>query len=333
MISLSYINFIKKDKMPNEKKETYDIAIIGAGIVGLAGAIYARRMNLKTIVFGNERGGTLAKTHVVENYPGFISLTGPELTDKILEHAKSYDPTIIMRNVIDIKWAKEGLFRIYTKKEHYHAKIILFATGSIWKELGVPGEEEFKNKGVHYCASCDGPLYKGKKVGVVVGGGDSAVKESLLLSEFFQEVHVLARSTFKPEPINMDRAKGNKKIHLHEKTQIKEIKGDKFANEIILDNPINGSTSLKIDAVFVEIGHIPLSDLAVKLGVKVNKGKEIIIDRYARTNVNQVYAAGDVGDLKFKQAITGVGEAVTAIYSIFDDLKKGEIALSNDESQ
>ena len=309
----------------------YDIEIIGAGIVGLAAAIYARRMNLKTIVFGNERGGTLAKTHVVENYPGFISLTGPELMDKILEHAQSYNPTIIMRNVIKITRQK-SCFKIFTKKEEYSAKTLLFATGSIWKELKVPGEEEFKNKGVHYCASCDGPIYKGKKTAIVVGGADSAVKESLLLSEFFDEVYVLARSTFKPEPINMERMKKNKKIKGFEGIQIKEIKGDKFANEVILDKPVNGSTSLKTDAIFVEIGHIPLSELAISLGVKVNKGKEIIISREARTNVPGIYAAGDVGDLKFKQAITGVGEAVTAIYALYDDLKKGEIALSNQES-
>ena len=312
-------------------EETYDIAIIGTGIVGLAGAIYARRMNLKTIVFGNERGGTLAKTHVVENYPGFISLTGPELMDKILEHAKSYDPTIIMRNVVKITRQKL-CFKIFTKKEQYSAKTLLFATGSIWKELKVPGEEEFKNKGVHYCASCDGPIYKGKKTAIVVGGADSAVKESLLLSEFFDEVYVLARSTFRPEPINKDRMDQNKKIKGYEGIQIKEIKGDKFANEVILDKPINGSTSLKTDAIFVEIGHIPLSELAINLGVKVNKGKEIIISREARTNVPGIYAAGDVGDLKFKQAITGVGEAVTAIYALYDDLKKGEIALSNQGS-
>jgi len=311
-------------------EEIYDVGIIGAGIVGLAGAIYARRMNLKTIVFGNERGGTLAKTHVVENYPGFISLTGPELMDKILEHAKSYDPTIIMRGVVKIT-KHRNYYKISTRKGDYSAKILLFATGSRWMELGAPGEEEFKNKGVHYCASCDGPLYKGKKTAVVVGGGDSAVKESLLLSEFFQEVHVLARSTFKPEPINMERAKANKKIHLHEGIQITEIKGDKFANEVILDKPINDSNSLKIDAVFVEIGHIPLSELAVKLGVKTNKKGEIIITREARTNVSGIYAAGDVGDLKFKQAITGVGEAVTAIYAIYDDIKGGEIALTGSE--
>lgn len=301
------------------KKEVFDVAIIGAGIAGLAGAIYARRMNMKTIVFGTERGGTLAKTHLVENYPGYKSLSGPELMDKMLDHAKAYDPTIIMRGVIDIK--KSGkLFHLSTKKDTYKAKTILFATGSKWKELGAKGEEEFKNKGVHYCASCDAPLYKGKDTAVVVGGGDSAVKESLLVAEYFNNVYVLARSTFKPEPINMQRAQANKKIHLIDGIELKEIRGDQFVTEVELTKPINNSTTLKTDAVFIEIGHIPLSDLAVKLGVKTNKKGEIIITRQARTNVPGIYAAGDVGDLQFKQAITGVGEAVTAMYSIYDDL-------------
>lgn len=309
---------IKKETV-KEKIDLYDVAIIGTGIVGLAGAIYARRMNLKTILFGNERGGTLAKTHLVENYPGFISLSGPELTDKVLEHAKVYQPTIIMRAVLDIK-KKGKYFEISTKKETYKSKTVLFATGSKWKHLDVKGEEEFKNNGVHYCASCDAPLYKGKDTAVVVGGGDSAVKESLLVAEYFKNVYVLARSTFKPEPINLQRAKTNKRIHLIDRTQIKEIKGDKFVTEVILDRPINGSDTLKADAVFIEIGHIPLSDLAKTLGVKTNKKGEIIITREARTNIQGLYAAGDVADLKFKQAITGVGEAVTAMYSIYDDL-------------
>lgn len=301
------------------EQETYDVAIIGAGIAGLAGAIYARRMNLKTIVFGTERGGTLAKTHLVENYPGYKSLSGPELMDKMLEHAKVYEPTIIMRGVTDIK--KSGkLFTLSTKKDSYQAKKVLFATGSKWRELGAKGEEEFKNKGVHYCASCDAPLYKGKDTAVVVGGGDSAVKESLLVAEYFKNVYVLARSTFKPEPINLQRAQANKNIHLIDGIELKEIRGDKFVTEVETTKPINDSTTLKTDAVFIEIGHIPLSDLAVKLGVKTNKKGEIIITREARTNVPGIYAAGDVGDLKFKQAITGVGEAVTAMYSIYDDL-------------
>ena len=309
------------------KEKIYDIAIIGAGIVGLAGAIYAARMNLKVIVFGDERGGTLAKTHVVENYPGFISLSGIELTEKILGHAKSYGIEIIMKTAEKID-GKEGRFKIFTKDKEFLSKTLLFATGSKYKELGIPGEQEFKNKGIHYCAVCDGPLYKGRDVIVVVGGGDSAVKEALFLSDFGKKVYIFARSTLKAEPINTERMKINKKIKAYEGIQLKEIKGDNFVKEIILDKLVNGSNKLKVNAVFVEIGHIPLSQLAIKLGVKVNEKKEIIISREARTNVKGIYAAGDVGDLKFKQAITGVGEAVTAIYSIYDDLKKGEIALS-----
>ncbi|MEK6831042.1 MAG: FAD-dependent oxidoreductase [Nanoarchaeota archaeon] len=317
-------NDIEKIKKINENNIS-DVAIIGAGIVGLAGAIYASRMNLKVIVFGNERGGTLAKTHVVENYPGFISLSGLELTEKILEHAKSYNVEIVMKNVLDIS-RDEGCFKIFTKDRQFSSKTLLFATGSKYKELGIPGEQEFKNKGVHYCAVCDGPLYKGKTL-AVVGGGDSAVKEALLLSEFGKKVYLFARSKIKPEPINMERMKKNNRIEYYENIQLKEIKGSKFVNEIILDKMINGSAKLKLDAVFVEIGHNPLSELAVKLGVSVNEKKEIIIDRETRTNVKGIYAAGDVADLKFKQAITGVGEAVTAIYSVYDDLNKGEIKL------
>lgn len=315
-----------------ENKEMYDVAIVGTGIVGLAGAIYAARMNLKTIVFGNERGGTLAKTHVVENYPGFISLSGSELTEKILEHTKQYPVDIITKTVVNIEKHK-NCFKIFTKNESYEAKTLLFATGSKYRELNVIGEKEFMNKGVHYCALCDAPLYKGKKIVVVVGGGDSAAKEALFLSEFFKEVHLLARSTLKPEPINLERIKKNRKIHVYENTEIKEIRGDKFVKEIVISKPVKGSTKMEVDAIFVEIGHIPLSELAVKLGVKTNDKKEIIITRDARTNVTGIYAAGDVSDLKFKQAITGVGEAVTAIYSIYEDLQKDKIALSCDLDQ
>ncbi len=308
-------------------EKMYDVAIIGSGIVGLAGAIYSARMNLKTIVFGNERGGTLAKTHVVENYPGFISLPGLELTEKVLEHTKQYPIDIISQNVEKITHQK-GCFKVFTNKMEVSSKTILFATGSKYREIGIPGENEYKNKGVHYCAVCDGPLYKGKDTIAVVGGADSAVKEALFLSEYVKKVYIFARSSLRPEPINLERMKKNKKIKAYEGVQLKEIKGDKFVKEIILDKPVNGSNKLKVDAIFVEIGHIPLSQLAINLGVKVNEKKEIIISREARTNIKGIYAAGDVGDLKFKQAITGVGEAVTAIYSIYDDLKKGEIAVS-----
>jgi thioredoxin reductase (NADPH) len=232
-------------------KEMYDTIIIGTGIVGLSAGVYCGRLKLKTLIIGKEQFGTLAKTDIVENYPGFKKISGPELTEKVFEHAKNYDIEIINSFVEEIK-NTEHCFEIKTKKETYNAKTILFATGSAWRKLGVPGEEEFKEKGVHYCALCDGPLYK-NKILAVAGGGDSAVKEALLLSSYAKKVYILARSTLKPEPINKERLKQEKNIQAIEGIEVKEIKGDKFVNKLILTKEINNSKELKVDGLFVDI--------------------------------------------------------------------------------
>jgi thioredoxin reductase len=177
------------------------------------------------------------------------------------------------------------------------------------------------NKGIHYCALCDGPFYKDKIV-AVVGGGDSAAKEALLLSEYAKEVYMLIRSTLKAEPINKERIKKNKKIKVIEGIQIKEIKGTKSVENAVLTKKIKGSNILKLDGIFISIGHLPKSELAKKLGVKLNKKAEIIIDKESKTNIKGVYAAGDVADTRFKQAITGVGEGVKAVYDIYEEFDK-----------
>ena len=148
------------------KKKVYDVLIVGGGIVGLSAAVYCGRLNLKTILIGKEMKGTLAKTHIVENYPGFKKISGLGLTNKILDHAKQYNSEIFTGEVMKISKNKE-CFIVKTKKKHYHVKTLLFCTGSIWRKLNVPGEKEFTNKGVHYCALCDGPLYKNKIVAVL----------------------------------------------------------------------------------------------------------------------------------------------------------------------
>ncbi len=301
----------------------YDVVIIGGGIVGLSAGIYCGRLNLKTIIFAKELRGTLVKTHVVENYPGFKSISGFDLTGKVLEQAKQYNIEIISKEVIDVK-RRKGYFDVFTRNSKVRAKNIIFATGTEWRKLDVPGEGEFLNKGVHYCALCDGVFYKNKII-AVVGGGDSAAKEALLLSEYGKKVYILARSTLKAEPINAERIKKNKKIQVIEGVKVKEIKGDKEnkkVNELILTKKISGSNRLKVDGVFIDIGHIPKSELAQKLGVKLNEKKEIIIDKESKTNVCGVYAAGDVADAKFKQAVTGIGEGIKAVYNIYERLKK-----------
>ncbi|MBT96734.1 MAG: FAD-dependent oxidoreductase [Candidatus Pacearchaeota archaeon] len=305
----------------------YDIIIIGRGIVGLSAAIYAGRLNLKTLVIGKEKGGKIVKTNLIENYPGFKKISGMDLFNRVLDHTKDYNIEIYGGDIEDISCDKKSCFIIKTKKKQYKSKTILFCTGSKLRKLNVKGEREFEGKGVHSCALCDGPLYN-DKILAVIGGGDSAVKESLLLSKYAKEVYIIARNKLKPEPINLERLKRNRKINIILGTQIKEIRGNKFVNSLVLDRKFKNSNILKLDGVFVNIGYIPLSNLGVKLGVKLNKNKEMIIDKESKTNIKGIYAAGDITDTTFKQAITGIGESVKAVYSIYEYINHEKVLCS-----
>lgn len=310
----------------------FDVIIVGAGGVGLAAAMYSARLGLKTLVLGASYGselpigGVITTTNVVENYPGFIRLTGQELAKKIEEHARSYKlVTIKEEKVLDIKKEKES-FIVKTEKSEYKSLTIIFATGTKWKKLDVPGSKKFENKGVNYCALCDGPLFKNKIVSLV-GGSDSATKDALVLAESAKKVYIIYRGEqIHPEPINMERIKKNKKIEIINNTNITEIRGDKFVEEIILDKSYKGKKSLKVDAVFVAIGHIVLSELAKKMGVKLNEKGEIILNhKTSETNVKGIFAGGDVTDKPFKQLITGVADGCTAAYSAYEYITKNKV--------
>ena len=311
--------------------ETYEIIIIGAGVVGLASGMYAGRLNMKTLVLGTTSGselpigGVITLTDTVENYPGFKHLTGQELAQKMEEHAREYDIEIKEEKAIGIsKEEKTKCFKVKTNKTTYQTKTLIFATGAKWRELPMKGAEEFKNKGVHYCALCDGAMFKDKII-TVIGGSDSAIKEALLLAGYGKKVYIIYRGEkIRPEPVNGKLIEKNKKIEVINNTNVVEIKGDKMVNKIVLDKEHNGRKELEVQGVFGAIGHIPLSDLAVKLGVKINKKKEIMIDRDSKTNVEGVFAAGDVVDSGFKQAITGVGEGVVAAHSAYQFIKENE---------
>ncbi len=311
--------------MAEKNNSNYDIAIIGAGCAGLAAAMYSGRFELKTIVFGDIVGGVIITTDTVENYPGFVRLTGYELAEKLKEHALSYPSVnIVEEKVVNVSKLSNGLFEIETSSKKYNAKAVIFATGTEVKKLNIPGEKEFANKGVHFCALCDGAFYKNKRI-AVIGGSDSAAKEALLLTQFAEKVYVIYRGEkIRPEPINYNRVMENKKIEIIYKTNLREIKGDKTMKSVILDNPYNGSNELNLDGIFVAVGHIVLSGLAKNIGVKLNQKGEIIIDRESKTNVSGVFAAGDCVDTKFKQAITGVGEAVAASYAAYQFVKENE---------
>ncbi len=304
-----------------DERILYDTIIIGSGVVGLSAAMYAGRLGLKTLIIGEMEGGTITLTHVVENYPGFVSLSGPKLGELMLNHAKDYDIDILNLRVDKIE-KKPKCFIVKTGKSEFKSKTVILATGSKWKKLGIKGEDKYFNRGVSTCALCDGPLFKNKIVGIV-GGSDSAVKEALLLSEYAKKVYIIYRGEkIHPEPINLTRAENlikKGKIEIINKTNVVEIRGDgEKIISVVFDKVYKGKKEFSLDGLFIDIGHIPLSGLVVDMGVKINKKGEVIINRNSETNISGIYAAGDVTDTSFKQAITGVGEAVHAAYAIYE---------------
>ncbi len=324
-------NRAKLAKLENKqtKNEQYDLIIIGAGVSGLAGAMYAGRMNMKTMIIGDVPvGGVITLTDTVENYPGFKKLTGMELAEKIKEHALEYQITLEEDRVVKVEKLSNGFTVSTDTKKVFHAKTVIFATGTKHRELGIPGEKEFANRGVHTCALCDGAIYKGKVV-AVIGGSDSAAKEALLLTQWAKKVFIIYRGEkIRAEPINGKRIEQKikeGKIEIITATNLKEIKGEKMVKSVILNKPYKGKNEFVIDGIFVEIGAIPLSDLAKSLGVQTNEKEEIIIDKNAKTNIPGVFAAGDVCDTRFKQAIIGVAEAVLAVYSAYLYLNENEV--------
>jgi thioredoxin reductase (NADPH) len=317
---------------PKPEEEAWDLIIIGGGCVGLAGAMYAGRLEMKTLVLAESIGGVITTTDVVENYPGFIRLTGQELIDKLKAHALDYPKFVTLKDFSKVakveRRSENSCFKVTADGKTYLAKTVIFATGSKWRELRVPGHDEFRNKGVSYCALCDGALFKGK-VAAVVGGSDSAAKEALVLSRYCRKVYMIYRGEkIRPEPINYERVKADPKIEIINKTNVTKIIGDKFVTAVELDNPYKGSKTLQLDGVFVSIGHLPNSELTIPLGIRLNDKKEIIIDRASRTNVPGAFAAGDVVDTEFKQAITGVGEVVSAVYSAYKYISEKTIVCT-----
>lgn len=312
------------------KEETYDVAIIGAGGTGLASAMYAARLGLETIVLGymhgseDPVGGVITTTDIVENYPGFKKITGRELAKNLEEHARDYELVSIKQELVESIKKQKNLFSLTTNSGNYLSKTLIFATGTKWRKLEVPGAKQLENRGVNFCALCDGPLFKNKVVGVV-GGSDSATKDALVLSEHASKVYIIYRGEkIRAEPINYERAMKNKKIELICKTNVVEIKGKNKVESVVLDKKFQNSLELQLDGLFIAIGHEILSDLAISLGVETNEKKEIKIDhKSSETNINGVFAAGDVTDKPFKQLITGVADGCTAAHSAYEYINNG----------
>lgn len=297
-----------------------DLVIVGAGPAGLTAAIYAERSGLNSVVIekGNI-GGQVAITPVVENYPGFTRIGGKTLMDMMAQQAIQYTDIHQGEEVLDVQKTND-LFEIRTNRVAYKAKALLISAGAESKKLDVPGEKEFQGRGVSYCASCDGYFFKdGKKV-FVIGGGNTAATEALYLKNIGVDVTIVhRRDKLRAEKFLQDSLAANK-IPIIWNTKVIEIRGEKFVNEIVLEDVNNASTNTRlIDGVFVAIGYVPNNELAKKLGVRMDDEGYIRVDKAFRTNVPGIYAAGDITG-GFKQIVTAVGQGATAAAAIFEDL-------------
>jgi len=304
--------------------ENWDLVIIGAGSAGLAAGIYGVRSGLKTLVLEEKTaGGSVADAPTIENYPGFRSITGIELVQKMVEQCKGAGATIREFEAVsslDLKGEKKI---VKTNKANYEASALVLASGSSYRQLGVLGEKEFRGRGVSYCGICDGPLFKGKRV-AVLGGGNSALITTLYLSEIVAEVKLVhRREVFRAEDALVKALRDKANVEILWNSEVKEIGGNKIVSRMVLQDAKSGEVrELAVDGVFVQVGEYPNSQIAKQAGVAVDASDYIIVDIRQRTNIPGVYAAGDVSNHPVKQIGTSVGQGITAALEAYGYIRQ-----------
>ena len=284
----------------------FDVAVIGGGPAGLSSCIYTTRAGLNTICFEQLAiGGQASLSYNIENYPGINSISGFELTQKMFEHAKAFGAKFNYSQVKKVNKIKTG-FSIKTSKEIIHCNKLIIASGTVARKLGL-NEEKFLGKGISYCASCDGNFFKGKPV-AVIGGGDSAFSYAEYLSRICDKVYILNRSDkFKAHKFRIDNVRKLKNVSVLTNVQVTKLIGDELINSVELNN---GKT-LKVDGVFVAIGHEPNLNF-LKFNIDLDKHGYIIVDKYMQTSEKNVYACGDITSKHFKQVITACSDGAIA---------------------
>ena len=289
-------------------EDRYDLIIIGAGAAGFGCAVYSTRYNLKTLVLGRVSESQVSKTAVIQNYLGFKEISGTELLAKFKEHVLANGAVLKEEDVKRIDKDSDG-FKV-TADKVYSCKAVLLAMGTKRKTLGVKGEEEFRNKGITYCATCDAPLFKDKAVGVV-GGSDAAVTSALLLAEYASKVYIIYRGDkLRSKPYLIDKLSKVAKVETVYNANVAEVYGKKFLQGVKLDT----GQDLKIEGLFVEIGSVPAYEIAAELGILLDEAKSIKVNADQETNIKGVYAAGDVtkGANGFRQILLAAAEGAKA---------------------
>lgn len=299
--------------MSKERKKL-DLMIIGGGPAGLTAAMYAGRAKLKTLLLENEIfGGQVRNSYTIENYPGFKQIDGGKLADIFQEQAEALGAKIDEFDFIQNIDISDDKKIVETESYIYEPKAIIFATGASPKKIPIPQESQFAGKGIHYCAICDGAMYQGKKV-AVVGGGNSALEEAIFLTRFVEKVYLIRRyDHFKGEQALIDEVFNHPKIEVLLNEDLVEAKGNVFLEAITTKNTKTQELSnFEVSAVFGCIGNQPRTDV-VKAYLKLNEQGYIITDEDMQTNINGVYAAGDVRQKKYRQITTAVADGTIAL--------------------
>lgn len=289
-------------------KTDVDVIIIGAGPAGYTAGIYSARARYNTLILaGILPGGQLVNTTDVENYPGFENaILGPDLMITWRKQTERMGAKIVDDEVVRVDF-KQKPFKVFTATTEYTAKAVIIATGANPRKLGLEGERTFAGKGVSYCATCDGPFFRNQEI-VVVGGGDSAMEESTFLTKFATKVHLVhRRGKLRASKVMQERAFENKKIEFHWNSEVERISGNQKVQQVVLKNSkTNEKTTLSVGAVFVAIGHEPNTKL-FKDHVDLDPQGYIILKDHTQTSVPGVFAAGDVHDRRYRQAVTAAG--------------------------
>lgn len=297
----------------------FDLIIIGAGPAGITASIYAARKKMDLLVITRDVGGQAAWSGDIENYTGYQFITGPELVGKFEEHIRKYGIELKENEeVLEIKKKDEAVW-VQTDKAAYEGKTAIIASGKKSRELGVPGEKEFKNRGLTYCATCDGPLFAGKDV-AVIGGGNSALDATLQLMQIAKHIYLInITSDLTGDLVMREKVRESDKVSILNSTQVTAILGEKMVNAIKTKRGDKEET-LAVEGVFVEIGLIPNSEFAKDL--EKNGLAEIKVNCYNETNIPGIFAAGDVTDVPEKQIIVAAGEGAKAALSAFRYLSR-----------
>ncbi|WP_343754210.1 thioredoxin-disulfide reductase [Lentibacillus halophilus] len=295
------------------EERMYDVIIAGAGPAGMTAAVYASRADLDTLML--ERGipgGQVSDTEDVENYPAFDYISGPDLSNKLYEHAEKFGAEYAYGDIKSID--DHGEYKtINAGKKQYHTRTLIIATGAEYKKLGIPGEEELGGRGVSYCAVCDGAFFKGKDL-IVIGGGDSAVEEGMYLTRFANKVTIVhRRDKLRAQKILQDRAFDNEKIEFIWNTEAKQINGPsgKVESATLVNNQTGEEYDHAIDGIFIYIGLLPLNEPFESLGITNDEGY-VVTNENMETSIPGVFAAGDIREKSLRQIVTATGDGSIA---------------------